>query len=81
MASWSRAFTRMASAFNKDDSCDYIDIGTLKKLGVVSEDTAVTLVETIDARRSTGFTRQGFIEAMCEAHGYHPPSDTVASAA
>jgi hypothetical protein len=81
LASWRRAFKRMASAFNNDASCDYIDVGTLKKLGVVSDDTAITLVETIDTRSSTGFTCQGFIEAMCEAHEYQVPPDILLSAA
>jgi hypothetical protein len=30
-------------------------------------------VEKIDPGNKTGFTRGGFLQAMCEAHGYRVP--------
>jgi hypothetical protein len=65
----------MNSALHKGSVVDenYIDVGTLRKLGVVSEDTAIVLVEHIDRDNDRGFTRQGFLEAMCDAHGVRMP--------
>jgi hypothetical protein len=70
------------AAVNDSVSDDYIDIGTLRKTGVVSDETAMVLVETIAARHGTeGFSLHGFLEAMCEAHGYRPPPEETAAAA
>jgi hypothetical protein len=71
---WDRAFNSLAvkKQLQGEDS-DFVDIGALRKTGVVHEDVAAALVEKIDPDKKTGFTRGGFLAAMCEAHGYRIP--------
>jgi len=74
---WECAFDSLAAKKNLDGNDgndeDFVDLGDLRRSGIVHQEVATALVERIDAHLRSGFTRKGFLEAMCQAHGFRVP--------
>eukprot|EP00811_Abedinium_folium_P000158 NODE_10144_length_1374_cov_2.736167.p1 GENE.NODE_10144_length_1374_cov_2.736167~~NODE_10144_length_1374_cov_2.736167.p1 ORF type:complete len:359 (+),score=66.46 NODE_10144_length_1374_cov_2.736167:164-1240(+) len=57
---------------NHDDN---VDVRELECSGILSTSVCYAMAKIIDPKDQGGFSRDGFLVAMCHAHGRKPPSD------